>query len=471
MIRWPCFLLLPIVALVLGGCVTQSGTSLSNVQREVASRGGMDVAWPQTDADKCAVDQSVAALLKADLTPESAAAIAVLNSRKLRATFEELGISQAELIAAARLPNPSLSASVRWPNERPRPPNVEFNLGIDLLTALLLPLRKNLAGEQLVQAEQRVAHEALSLAAEAKSAAYTVQARQEFRTRLAAILDVNDAAGDLAQRQFDAGNINRLELLHQQSTAQDARLELARIDAELRRDREKLNRLLGLWGPQTNWQIAAALPAAPDREPNFDELESLAVAQRLDLVAAQSQVALARAALDLKRKTRLFPASVNLGIDTEREPGGTGGHTHVTGPNVELALPIFDQGQAEIARFSAELRRTEANYEALAIDIRSEVREARDALLAARAAAAYYDNVLLPQRRAILRETLLHYNAMQKSNYELLLAKQGALEGERGRIEAWRDYWIARAELERAAGGRFAADSSVSAMARPERKP
>ena len=223
MIRWPCFLLLPIVALVLGGCVTQSGTSLSNVQREVASRGGMDVAWPQTDADKCAVDQSVAALLKADLTPESAAAIAVLNSRKLRATFEELGISQAELIAAARLPNPSLSASVRWPNERPRPPNVEFNLGIDLLTALLLPLRKNLAGEQLVQAEHRVAHEALSLAAEAKSAAYTVQARQEFRTRLAAILDVNDAAGDLAQRQFDAGNINRLELLHQQSTAQDVR--------------------------------------------------------------------------------------------------------------------------------------------------------------------------------------------------------------------------------------------------------
>ena len=471
MIRRPCLLLLPIVALVLGGCAIQPAASLPSVQNEVASRSGLTVAWPQSDADKGSVDQSVAARLKDDLTPDSAAAIALFNNRKLRATFEDLGVSQADLIAASRLPNPSLSASVRWPSERPRPPNVEFNLGMDLLNAFLLPLRKKFSGEQLVQAERRVAHEALSLASEAKSAAYTVQARQEFRARLASILAVNEATADLAQRQYSAGNINRLELLHQQSAALDARLELARTDADIRRDREKLNRLLSLWGAQTNWQMSAALPTAPEREPNFDQLESLAVTQRLDLAAAQSQVALARAALDLKRKTRFLPASVNLGIDTEREPAGSGEHTHVTGPNVELALPIFDQGQADVARLSAESRRAEANYEAVAIDIRSEVREARDALLAGRAAAEYYDAVLLPQRRAILRETLLHYNAMQKSNYELLLAKQQVLEAERARIEAWRDYWIARTELERAVGGRLAETTTPAPEQRLETKP
>lgn len=467
----PCLLLPPVVALVLGGCATQPAASLPNVQHEVASRSGLTAAWPQSDADKGPLDESVAALLKEELTPDSVAAIALLNNRKLRATFEELGVSQAELMAASRLPNPSLFASVRWPSGRPRPPNVEFNLGMDVLNAFLLPLRKNFSGEQLVQAEHRVAHEALSLAAEAKSAAYALEARQEFRARLASILEVNEAAADLAQRQYDAGNINRLELLHQQSPAQDARLELARTDAEIRHDRERLNRLLGLWGAQTNWQLSGVLPAPPPHEPDFNELESLAVTQRLDLAAAQSQVALARAALELKRKTRFLPVSVNLGVDTEREPAGSGEHTHVTGPNVELALPVFDQGQAEIARLSAESRRAEANYEALSIDIRSEVREARDALLAGRAAAEYYDAVLLPQRRAILRETLLHYNAMQKSNYELLLAKQQALEAERARIEAWRDYWIARTELERAVGGRLAETAMATRGQRPETQP
>jgi cobalt-zinc-cadmium efflux system outer membrane protein len=445
-----------LLALVLSGCATAPRTSLPNVQRAVANQSGLAVAWPHADAEKAQVEQSVAALLKPELTPDTAAAIALLNNRRLRATFEELGIAESDFIAASRLPNPSFSASVRWPNERPRSPNVEFGLGLDLLNALLMRVRKNLAGAQLAAAERRIAHEALSLATEAKSAAYAVQARQEFRQRVAEILETNEAAADLAQRQYDAGNISRLDLLQQQASAQDARLQLSRIDAEVRRDREKLNRLLGLWGEQTNWQINATLPSAPANEPDFDRLESLAVSQRLDLSAAQSEVAIARTALELKRKTRLLPASVNVGVDTEREPGGTGNHTHVTGPTLDLTLPVFDQGQADIARLSAELRRAESNYEALAIEIRSEVREARDALLAARAAAMYYDQTVLPQHRAILRETLLHYNAMQKSSYELLLAKQQSLEAERARIEAWRDYWIARAGLERAVGGRLA---------------
>ena len=58
-----------------------------------------------------------------------------------------------------------------------------------------------------------------------------------------------------------------------------------------------------------------------------------------------------------------------------------------------------------------------------AVNVRSEVREARDALISARDAAEYYEKVLLPQRQRVLRETLLHYNAMQKSSYELLAAK------------------------------------------------
>jgi cobalt-zinc-cadmium efflux system outer membrane protein len=48
---------------------------------------------------------------------------------------------------------------------------------------------------------------------------------------------------------------------------------------------------------------------------------------------------------------------------------------------------------------------------------------------------------------------------MLKSPYDLLLAKQNEISAERGYIDALRDYWIARADLERAVGGTLGAIS------------
>ena len=409
-----------------------------------------------TTDEKAATDREVSKLLGETFTADIAVQIAVLNNRSLRASFEEIGISRAEFMAASRLHNPTFSGSVRWPEDRPRGPDVSLSLAADLLDNLLIPIRRKFAGAKLAQTEQHIAHEVLSLAAEVRIAALTVQARQQLRERIAAIVEVNDAGADFAQRQYDAGNINRLELGNLQVIAQQTKLELMRTELQLRADREKLNRLLGLTGAQTEWKLASDIPALPAQEISFDALEDLATHQRLDLAAAKSEVALAKQALGLKQKTRLLPAGVGVGIETERESGGS----RLTGPSLELGLPIFDQGQADLARLSAEVRRAEAVYEGLLTDVRSEVRENRDSLVAARATAEFYTNTLLPQRRLLLRETLLHYNAMQKSNYELLAAKEQQLVVEREAIEALRDYWISRAQLERAIGGRLSVPAS-----------
>ena len=61
----------------------------------------------------------------------------------------------------------------------------------------------------------------------------------------------------------------------------------------------------------------------------------------------------------------------------------------------------------------------------------------------------------------MLGETLLHYNAMQKSSYDLLLAKEEEQRAEQSRVEALRDYWLARVELERAVGGRLTPETAA----------
>src|SRR5206468_11999603 len=98
---------------------------------------------------------------------------------------------------------------------------------------------------------------------------------------------------------------------------------------------------------------------------------------------------------------------------------------------------------------------SQRRVEALTTDIRSEVREAHALMVANQNLARLYGETLLPERRRIVSLTLEHYNFMLKGTYDLLLVKQNELEAERSYIEAWRDYWIARAELEKAVGGKL----------------
>ena len=55
--------------------------------------------------------------MAAPLTAETAVQVAFFNNPSLQATFEEVGVSQADLAQAARVENPELSGFVRFPSE------------------------------------------------------------------------------------------------------------------------------------------------------------------------------------------------------------------------------------------------------------------------------------------------------------------------------------------------------------------
>ncbi len=447
-------LLVAALPLVFVGCTsTNPKAAFDDVGRNVAARTGHNVRWMRDDAERSEIDQAVEALLQTNVTARSAVAIALLNNRTLQADFEEIGISQAELSQASRLRNPQFEGFWRLPDHGPKVVNAEYALAQDFLDLLTLPARKKIAARNLETTKLRVAHQVLTLAEEVQAAFYTVQAGQQLTNRLTLIVEVNEAAADIAKRQHDAGNINDLELQNQQATYAQSRLDFARAQAQLRSDREKLNRLLGLWGKQTTWQVENELPELPEKELPFENVETLAISQRLDVAAARDEAVNVQSALKLKKSVRWLPG-VSVGVNAEHDLD----HSWVIGPSLSLEVPVFDQGQPELARLAAEYRRAARRFEALAVNIRSEVREARDALIAARDAAEYYQKVLLPQRQRILRATLLQYNAMQLSNYALLAAKEREALAEREAIEALRDYWIARARLESAAGGSLTGD-------------
>jgi cobalt-zinc-cadmium efflux system outer membrane protein len=225
---------------------------------------------------------------------------------------------------------------------------------------------------------------------------------------------------------------------------------LSRDELALVTARERINQLLGLWGPNTDWTIAEKLPELPAADPEPLHLETAAIRQRLDVDAARKRVFLMWNALELARTSRLFGV-VEVGVHTHQDPDGA----RLLGPTLSLELPIFDQRQGLIARLDAQYRQAIRKLDELSVNTRSRVRLGHARLTTARQIAERYKDVLLPLRERAVEQSQLEYNAMQIGLYQLLAAKQAQVEAFRGYLEAVQEYWSARAELELELGGRL----------------
>jgi cobalt-zinc-cadmium efflux system outer membrane protein len=448
------------------GIAREKEEAFQSVQQSVQERTGKAVRLEEDRMARERALRDVRQVLRNPLTVDSAVQIALLNNRSLQATFEEIGLSAADVLEAATIPNPRFDLAVRFPDKPPSGTYVDYNAAIDFLSIIMIPLKKRAAKDQLESAALRVADDTLELISQVKSAFYSMQASQQLLQRFKLIVDANAASLDLAQRQHEAGNISDLALIRQQATYSRSRLDVAATEAEIRRNREKLNRLLGLWGPDTAWQISSELPEVPSSEFSMRGLERLAISQRLDLQSDYLRVASQAKNLGLTKSFRLLGA-LDFGVESERE---TDSQTR-TGPRFAIELPVFNQGQARIARGEAALRQAQDKFEALAIDVRSQIRELQDELASKRQIALFYQEELIPDQRRILKESLINYNAMEIGDFELFTTKAEEARSEREYLEAVRDYWITRAELERAVGGnlnvRQAAEGKSPSVSNP----
>ena len=457
---------------VFSGCASVlKDAGFSDVQNIIEQRIGRRVHWNQSTSEDAAVVDVVRSMLQQELTIDEAVQIALLNNRSLLATYEELGIAQADLVQAGLLRNPTFGASFRFPDKTVgghRSTNTEFSVVQDFLDLLVRPLRKKVAATQFEQTKLRVGNAVLNLAAEVRSFYYTLQADEQTLEMRRTVVQATEAAVDIATRQHDAGTLKTLDLANQQGFHDQAKLDMTRTDIQIVADRERLNRLMGIWGADTIWKLPERLPELPESEIPMEHLESIAVSQRLDLAAARQETQVIAHALSLTRKYRYFYV-FDVGVDSEHDVADD---VTFTGPNLTLELPIFDRRQASISRLEAQLRQSLQRLASLAIDIRSEVREIRERLLAARNVAKYHHDSILPLRQRIVDESQLYYNGMLIGVYELLLAKQNQINAGREYIETLRDYWIARSDLERAVGGRLiVTEETTQPPAQPMEQP
>src|SRR6202011_3292060 len=165
----------------------------------------------------------------------------------------------ADFIEAGLLKNPTFGLSARVSDRPPSATNVETSIAEDFFEILLIPLRKRVAASELARTKLRVGDEILKLAAEVKTAFYEMQAQQQLLERLMAINETEAAALELSIRQHEAGNIPDLDLANQQATYSQTKLDANQLTTAISSSRERLNRLMGLWGNNTDWKIVEEL--------------------------------------------------------------------------------------------------------------------------------------------------------------------------------------------------------------------
>ncbi len=433
------------IIVIIGCASVQKQRGFNDVQNTVKSRTGLGVYWNQGTPEDAAVQKTILSLLNNKLSADQALQIALLNNPSLQAKYEALGITQADLVQAGLPSNPSFSSSFLVPNDGGKT-NTEFGVELNVLDLALLPLRKKVASEHFEQAKLLVGDAVLKFAAEVRAEYYNLQGQQQMFSLQQMFVQAAEAAFELAEGQYKAGNSSPLDLANHKVDFHEANLMLIQSEAELRADRERLSRMLSLSESHGNWQIRDELPKLPQTEVPLEGLDSLAVSQRLDLAAAQREVEVFKRALSLA-KLGIIP-SVSVGVETERETDGV----RVVGPTFKLDIPLFDRGQASKGRIEAQLSQSRKRLEAKEMDVRSEVRLLKGKLRVARKSVEYYRDSIIPIHQEIVDLAQKEYNFMLRGVYHLIQDKQNEIKARLNYITALKDYWITRSELERAAG-------------------
>ncbi|MBB5424056.1 outer membrane protein TolC [Paraburkholderia sp. JPY158] len=437
-----------LATLFMAGCTTFSKDGgFNTVSLTASERLGKDVVYVKTDEDREAVFRRTQELLSKPLGMDEAVQVALLNNRGLQASYGELGISEADLVQAGRLPNPGFTFSrTHWSDGF----GISRTFSMGVLAILTLPVATHIESQRFEQTRLETANAMLAVAADTRKAYVSAVAAEQAAVYAAQVKDSAEAGAELALRMRQAGNFSKLDYAREQAFYAESVAEVAKATQQSVSAREKLTRMMGLWGSGTQFKLPERLPDLPNDRPQLNDLEGFAMRNRLDIQAAKQRTQSVASSLGLSKATRFINAlDVGYLNNFETDKG------HERGYEISVEIPIFDWGSAKVARAEAIYMQSANRLAQTAIDARSEVRESYSAYVTSYDVARHYRDEVVPVRKTISDEMLLRYNGMLASVFELLADSREQVAAVNGYIDALKDFWLAETDLQQSLGGRL----------------
>lgn len=446
------------MSVLLSGCASFSPDGgMSVVEGITAGELQKDVRKITSETEAAEVRARVKSMLSGTLSADQAVQIALLNNRGLQAAFNELGVSEAQMIEASLPPSPTISLARLSAGGLAL--EIERSVLQNVLGLLTLPRRREIAEIQFRQAQLRATNEVLKTAAETRRTYYRAVAAGQTvillkKARLAA-----ESLSDLATKLGETGALNRINQARQHEFYAQVSQQLAVAILRHRTERDRLARLMGLWGDDIKYRLPDELRALPGRAMRREEIESEAVASRVDLQLARLELETLAKSYGLTRATRfinVFEVGAMSNTEWERVfENGTPATEKLPwrGFEVEFQIPIYDFGKARTRGAAEAYRRAINRLADKAVNVRGEAREAYQSYRGVYDIAKLYSGKLVPLRDVISEEMLLQYNGMLADLFELLGDVRARNQTNVAAIEALRDFWLSTVDLQTAVVG------------------
>ena len=439
------YALVSLYALALSGCAQFSRDGgFEPIARTTRERIGQEVRWARTPEERAKSDRQIAALVAHPLSVNDAVQIALLGNGALQASFQELGISEADLVQSGRLPNPgftfrhAVGGGVY---------DIEETLSMNVIALLTEPYLHRVEERRFQEVQNAVTLEIVQLAERTRDAYYSALAASESVKYREQVQAAAEAGAELARRMREAGNWNRLDEARERGFYEDASLSLERARLAETVARENLAQLLALGPGSESFRLADRLPDLPAAVEEAPDPGNAALDDRIDLALMRARIDALAANLHLTRATRFVNV---LDAGPTRVKQGPSSEPYETGYELRLEIPIFDSGEARVRKAEAVYAKAVEEFRQAAIDARAEVRRAYARYRAAHAIALRERDEVLPLRQSISREDLKRYDASQISVFDLLADARAESAGVDDFIQSQRDFWIAKSALDTA---------------------
>ncbi len=440
-------------AVALCGC--NAGHPSDDQVRQVNGlmRDRTDAKW---DVAQLLKDGSAPAEPTGLLTLGQATDLALAHNLSLIASAENLSIAHAQLVQAGLLQNPSLGQSSGWlfplsPSKGY--PSIDVNITMVLNSIFTQPARVSVARLQEFQANIDMATQAYALAQQVDAKYQEMVRLVRARRLLVKVADLYGRAVEAAEARRKVGIITVPELNRARLSYEDARRQVRHVTTQYERAAREMNWLMGFSGPPA-WSLPDAATAdisadisAATTLPAAMQLEDLGLKFRMDLTRADFDRKISERELSLA-KLGMIP-EVSVGAELARD----GNHNLTGGPFIpSITLPIFDPGLVAVELAKAQQRRAEKTYQALAGQVRQDVRTALDNWRIAADDVAFFRDRQIPQQEENVRLMELSFKYGNDDLDALLNVYQSyvsQLQSYEDAVQAYRDAGVA---LEQAVG-------------------
>ena len=403
---------------------------------------GANSVWARSAVEIAATETRVRGLVQGkSIGPDVAVQIALMNNRALQAAYAELGLSATELWETALGPVPSLNVSL---SQTGLARTAEATITAALIELATQKPRKALAETRFRQAQLKALGETVALAAETRTAWINAVAAFEAAALIAQTQATADAASELAAELGRTGAMNRADQAREHVFAAELAAERADARLEAQLAKEKLTRLMGLWGADIQFYVPDRLPSVPARQPGRSDIERLALEHRVDLAIGRLELEAIAREFRLSGSTRMLSdAELVAGVEVERSDETE--RSRIL--EVSFEIPLYDTGKLAARKGELAYMRAANLLAQQAVNARSEARSAHAAVTGKYRIARHWRDEVLPLRRAIDEEALRTYNGMLTSTFDLIADAREGLEAHLSTAEAKADFWRAEADL------------------------